>query len=297
MKVWIDFDNTFYTTNRDVDDGLALMYLLGSPDVEVVGISSTFGNSNIEEVDRCTRRLMEDLDLDPQLYHKGAAECSDYLTDASRSLSQSIAAQPGEISILATGGMSNLAGAYLLDPQFFEKVDQVVLMGGTTEPLIFAKQEMLELNLSVDPNASYVTLTKAPRISLMTGNNCLDLLFTRDQYEEMFAGADGPIAQLIRHYSDPWFTDNDLEYGIKGFYNWDTLAAAYLVNPEFFQDQPDDYTVSMKSLSSGSLIADDFDPTSYAVSKPLQTTALNLPKIKDKEGLKKHIYQTWLNLD
>lgn len=297
MNILIDFDNTFFTDNRDVDDGLALIYLLGSLDVNIVGITSTFGNSTLEEVNRCTELLLDKLGLSYDLFRSGASECGDYLTDASQWIVDKADEYAGDLSILALGSMSNLAGAWLRDPEVFEKVNQLVLMGGKTSPLTFAKQEMLELNFSVDPHAAYITLTKAPRVSIMTGNNCLDLLFTRQQYEEMFAGAEGEIAQMIQDYSDPWFRDNNIEYGIKGFYNWDTLAAAYLINPKFFDDQIDNYRISINSLSTGSLIAEDHDPTSYVTSKPIQEVELNLPKIVQKESLKQHIYQTWLNVD
>ena len=70
MNVLIDFDNTFFTDNRDVDDGLALIYLLGSLDVNIVGITSTFGNSTLEEVNRCTKLLLEKLGLSHDLFRR-----------------------------------------------------------------------------------------------------------------------------------------------------------------------------------------------------------------------------------
>ena len=294
MKIAIDFDNTFYVDNRDVDDGMALMYLLGSPGVDLVSVTSTFGNSTIDAVDDSTVRLIEFLGLDSNIYAIGASECGDYFTPASQRLVDLANQYPGELKILATGSMTNLAGAYLIDADFFEKVEQIVIMGGITERLMFAKREMWELNLSVDPHASWVVLSKGKNVSIMTGNHCLDLLFTEKQYEEYFAEVTTPKTQLIKEYTAPWFKDNEEEYGIQGFYNWDTLAAAYLVNPEYFTNQWADYHISLNSLSTGSLIANDFDPTSYAQTRPVRKVYLNLPVIKIKEELKHHIYQTWL---
>ncbi|MBG9980267.1 nucleoside hydrolase [Facklamia sp. DSM 111018] len=296
MKVVIDFDNTFYTSNRDVDDALALMYLLGSEGVEVVGITSTFGNASVEEVDCCTLRLIEELGLQEVPYAKGAKENGDYLTPASHLLIELAKKYKGELIILALGSMSNLQGAYLLDSTFYQKVKQIVLMGGTTEPLMFAKQEMLELNFSCDPQATYNVLTKGQNVSIMTGNNCLDLLFTRADYEQAFLGNTSKIAQLIQKYSDPWFVDNELEYGIKGFYNWDSLAAAYLVDPDYFVDEWQDFTISINSLSKGSLIAEDFDPTSYSDSKPLRNVRLNTPHIKKSNKLRRELFDRWLQI-
>lgn len=296
MKVIIDFDNTFYTKNRDIDDALALFYLLGSPNVEVVGIISTFGNSHIERVHRDTLKLLKTIGIEHIPYAKGACEAGDYLTAGSSLLAELVRENQGDITILATGSMTNLHGAYLQYPQFYEQIKQIVIMGGTTKPLMFAKQEMLELNLSVDPLASFAVLTKGYNVNIMTGNNCLDLLFTKEQYKQMFNNKSKPIVNLIQEHSDKWFVDNQLEYGINGFYNWDTLAAAYLINPEFFEDQISSYQVSINSLSTGSLIAKDYDSSSYANVRPNKSTLLNLPRIKHKEELTKHIYDTWLNV-
>lgn len=294
MKVIIDFDNTFYTENRDVDDGLALLYLLGSPGVEVKMITSTFGNSDIETVHHDTLRLMEDLNITDIPYAKGGVHAGDYLNEASREMAQIVRQNPHEISILATGSMTNIFGAGLIEPEFFNLVKEIVIMGGTTEPLIFDKQEMLELNLSVDPQASYGVLTGGHNLSLMTGNNCLSLLFTREQYEKQFASQSGPIVDLIQKYSDSWFDDNFEEYGIPGYYNWDTLAAAYLINPEYFDENVEKSTISLISLSQGSLRGEHYDSSSYAKTRPVKEVHLNLPIIKDGDSLTQNIYQTWL---
>ncbi|MGX7108089.1 nucleoside hydrolase [Facklamia miroungae] len=296
MKVVIDFDNTFYIPNRDIDDGLALMYLLGSPEVDLVGITSTFGNASIKEVDRCTRRLMSDLAIQRIPYARGAKESGDYLTPASKLLSDLANQYAGELAVIAVGSMTNLHGAYLRNRNFFKKVKQIVLMGGVTQPLIFDNQEMLELNFSCDPQASFTVLTKGNNVSTLTGNNCLDLLFTRDEYERAFAGNSSRIASLIQKYAEPWFIDNEYEYGIKGFYNWDSLAAVYLVNPALYEDQWTHRYVSIKSLSSGSLNADDWDPTTYARSRPFKKVYINTPRVKKDNLIRENLFQRWLNV-
>lgn len=47
-KIVFDCDNTFGIKNCDVDDGLALMYLLGSREAEFLGVTSTYGNSSLD---------------------------------------------------------------------------------------------------------------------------------------------------------------------------------------------------------------------------------------------------------
>lgn len=45
-KVLFDCDNTMGLPGRDVDDGLALLYLLGREDVDLKGVTTTYGNSS-----------------------------------------------------------------------------------------------------------------------------------------------------------------------------------------------------------------------------------------------------------
>ena len=43
--------------NKDVDDGLTLMYLMGNNNIDLLGVTTTFGNSHIEDVFQATAKL------------------------------------------------------------------------------------------------------------------------------------------------------------------------------------------------------------------------------------------------
>ena len=60
-KIVFDCDNTFGIKNCDVDDGLALMYLLGSREAQLLGITSTYGNSSLDVVQAVNLRMLEEL--------------------------------------------------------------------------------------------------------------------------------------------------------------------------------------------------------------------------------------------
>ena len=49
--------------NKDVDDGLALMYLIGNSNIDLLGVTTTFGNSHIEDVFQATTKLFNDLNI------------------------------------------------------------------------------------------------------------------------------------------------------------------------------------------------------------------------------------------
>lgn len=284
-KIIFDCDNTFGVKDCDVDDGLALLYLLGDPEAQLLGVTSTFGNNRLDTVYETNRKMLRELGRGEIPVKRGGDQKGSYDSEASAYLAQMADQYPGELSILATGSLTNLGGAYKKDPHFFEKVKEIVLMGGITSPLVFEKKTMDELNFSCDPHASWLVLTKGKNVSVMTGNNCLKVLFTKGEYKERLFTNDLPIAEYIRTKTDYWFGYNEEGYGIQGFYNWDVTAAVYLMHPELFEENPVRLDVTEEDLKTGYLRASEEG-----------TAICNLPKIGEEKAFKDQIYQTWMKV-
>lgn len=280
-----DCDCTLGVKDCDVDDGLALLYLLGEESAEVIGVTATYGNSNILDVYSSLRSLMDDWKRDDIPIKRGGAVAGSLKSEAVDFLVEMANQYRGELCILATGSLTNLWGAYKKDSLFFEKVKEIVLMGGITSPLIFEKKQMDELNFSCDPRASYEVLTKGKNVSIITGNNCLKVLFTRAEYKARFFGSKNPAAVYIREKTDYWFGYNEKDYGIQGFYNWDVTAAVYLMHPELFVDSRRPFMVAEKDLKTGFLSEDGGE-----------NCVLNLPEIAEGESFKECIYRGWFSL-
>ena len=199
--VIIDFDNTMGVPGCDVDDGLALLYLLGKPeDVVVEGICCTYGNSDIDTVAGNTRRICRELGLHVPVF-KGGASALDPTSDAARFLAEAVAKRPGEISILATGSLTNLRGAAELNPAFFSQVREIALMGGITETLLVNGRVLDELNLSCDPQASCQVLGAACPVVDATAQACLPAVFTQDRFAREL-GADSWLMRQAKAWFD-----------------------------------------------------------------------------------------------
>ena len=74
---------------------------------------------------------------------------------------------------------------------------------------MFEKKIMDELNFSCDPKATAAVLTKGKNVSVITGNNCLKVLFTKEEYKKRLFGTENPAAIRscnpgIRHPA--WYT-------------------------------------------------------------------------------------------
>lgn len=281
-NVIFDCDNTYGVDNCDVDDGLTLIYLIGNKDVNLVGVTTTYGNNKIDVVYPNTLKMIKELKVEELPVIKGGANPQDLNNKASDYLVKMANEYKGELSILATGSLTNLYGAYLKDNEFFDKIKEIVLMGGITEPLIFAKQQMNELNFSCDAMAAYTVLTKGKNVSVITGNNCLKVLVTREDYERELSDYSNPIVAYIKNSTDYWFDYNLNKFGINGTYNWDVTAASYLMNPQFFEDNICKIKLSVEDLQKGFLNINEDN-----------NCILNLPIIDDEKLYNKDIYDTW----
>lgn len=285
-QIIFDCDNTFGVKDCDVDDGLALLYLLGCEgEARLHGITAAYGNNRLEVVYETILGMLKELGREDIAVKRGGSAAGDYDSEAADYLAEMADLYNGELSILATGSLTNLQGAYEKDRHFFEKVKEIVLMGGITEPLVFDKKVMDELNFSCDPHASCSVLRRGRNVSVITGNNCLKVLFTKEEYKKELFSREEPIAKYIRERTDYWFGYNEEDYGIKGFYNWDVTAAVYLMHPELFTDHKGRFDFSEKDLETGFL--------RQAADGPWQC---NLPQIGEERAFKRNIYDTWMKV-
>ena len=110
-RVIYDCDNTMGLPMKEIDDGLTLLYLLARPDIELVGVTTTFGNGTIEEVHGQTEKLLHAVGRSDIPLLKGEGRLGQHPTQAARFLAETVAADSGQISVLATGPLGNLVAA------------------------------------------------------------------------------------------------------------------------------------------------------------------------------------------
>ncbi len=287
-KIIFDCDNTMGLKGCDVDDGLTLLYLLGRKDISLLGVTTTFGNSTIDAVYNNTVKMFNDLNLSNIPLLKGAASTSNRQSEASKFLAEMAKKHKGEITLLATGSLTNLLGAYNLDNSFFENLREIVLMGGITEPLIINGKNLDELNFSCDSEASYKVLSSNCKVTTLTGHICLQAFFGESEYTRLMESEDVKVYKYIKDKTIKWFEFVMKEFGIKGFYNWDIVAALYITNPELFDENMQKVISTSEDLKKGYLKLGNIDSKNYEVNIPT--------KIKDIEKFNEIIFETWKNV-
>lgn len=286
-SILFDCDSTLGVPGKPMDDALALLYLLGRPqEAKVLGITCTFGNGNAHEVYRATKALMQELGRPHIPVLPGADAGENPISDAARFLAETANRHPGELSLVAIGSLTNLYGAYLLDNTFFEKVKEIVLMGGYTAPLLYHGRHLEELNFSVNPEAAACVLNRGRNISILTGNNTLlpSYLPKGEFLEKLCSGS--PSGRFIAEKCGYRFDVTAQLDGDAISYCWDVVASVYLLHPELFRDNRASCFVTERTMHSGWLGITEEAP---------DTCALNLPQVKDTALYRQEMYAGWLN--
>lgn len=269
-KVIYDCDNTMGLDNRDIDDGLALVYLVENKDVELLGVCTTYANDSLEYVHKQTLELVEDLGINLNVYKgRGKFEMNDYTgfgykrfeddgnfesNEAAKFIVEMANKYPNEIDLLATGSMQNLYDAYMIDNEIGEKLNSVVLMGGITGDLYFGDKIMKELNFSVCPKGAEVAIKKYKNVSILTGNRCMDVEFGTNELDKVKALANNIKNEFIINKIEKWMREFKEKYNYDSIVLWDVIAAIYLMNPDMFRDDFMSVVSTEEDLFEGRLV-------------------------------------------
>lgn len=116
---------------------------------------------------------------------KGEQKSEDGITDAARFLAETAAKYPGEVVIIAAGPVGNLEAAAQIDPEFFDNVKEITVMGCYTEDLLLGNRNVPELNLSADYKASFAMIKSGAKLTIMTGQACLDAPFYFRDFQKL----------------------------------------------------------------------------------------------------------------
>lgn len=139
---------------------------------------------------------------------------------------------PGEVSIVATGPLTNLALAQRLDPQFASLAKELVYMGGSLNPRQqrdsvsarqfareFVNSPRREFNIRWDPEAASIVMRAPWRHMVMVPVDPSTATELTPQLLARMSAADTPIGHALRR-REP------------GFPLWDELATALWLRPE-----------------------------------------------------------------
>jgi inosine-uridine nucleoside N-ribohydrolase len=261
VRLIIDADPGNGIAGSDVDDALAIALALRSPEVELLAVTIVGGNVPVERgvqgalevleaagaasvpVHRgATRPLLQDprpwralLDtrrLDPKAdelwrdFVPLPTKLAPRPEPAAQVLVDAVAADPGGVTVLAIGPLTNIATAMLLDPTFAANVARIVWMGGAFE----LPDVLQELNAAYDPEAAHVVLTSAAPVLVVPLDVTLRTHLHLDELAR-FDAVGTPLMSYLSRSVRPWVRWLAARFGRDGCPLHDPLALAALLDP------------------------------------------------------------------
>ncbi len=255
-----------YDTDPGVDDAMALYFALAHPGIDVVGITTTFGNVSVEQAATNALYLtaiagkkvpvtkgvkspwVKPGEAPPDFIHgaDGLGNLSRRVATHNvldpRSSAQFIVdmarANPGEITLVAVGPLGNLSLALKLDPELPKLLREVIIMGGTVdEPGNVSP--VAEANIWNDPHAADHVFTAGWKLT-MVGLDVTHRVVAELTLFKKFAEHHSHIATDTLHHAVAFYANfySGLHPHLAanpGCFAHDLLAFIYLVSPELFK--------------------------------------------------------------
>ncbi|MDD5747877.1 MAG: nucleoside hydrolase [Actinomycetota bacterium] len=238
-KIIIDTDPATGYAFRDVDDALAVFYVLAFPsEFKVCGLTTVFGNASVRRTTRKAEEIIKVSGLHGIAVHTGAP-CSFSLgkpTAASRFLIETARGNPGEITLLSIAPLTNVATAGRLDPTFYSNIGEIVIMGGALRSSNNRFFEALEFNFLQDPVSADEVMGAPCKKTLITSNLCRQVLFTRSELDALWQ-IENRVSTYLAYRIEPWLRLNQALSFLPwkgGFVPWDVIASIFLRRPDIF---------------------------------------------------------------
>ncbi|RAH30015.1 nucleoside hydrolase [Pantoea agglomerans] len=257
-RIIIDCDPGNGIAGANTDDGLAIALALASPALSLELITTVAGNTPCEVGARVAKDLIVRLGLsipviqgatqalqeDPAPWREtldnrvnqlalgemwqGVRQPADIAADAfdaADAIGKLICDNPGEITLVAIGPLTNVALAMQRYPAMADAVAEIVIMGG-----VFTLDDYIkDTNFGLDPEAAHQVLHSGAAVTLVPMDVTTQTLLTQQDLTRLTA-VDHPLTEFVRDTLRPWIDYSMATRQLAGCWIHDALVVAWLLN-------------------------------------------------------------------
>jgi inosine-uridine nucleoside N-ribohydrolase len=271
-------------TDPGIDDAMAILFALKSPELEVLALTTVFGNHFVDVTTRNALRLLElagredipvargasaplvrAFDRPATFVHgedglgdagvAGEPDSEAAHTRAAQFIVEAVMSRPGQITLVPIGPLTNIALALKLEPRIVQATKRVVLMGGAA----FAPgnvSPVAEANLYNDPEAAAAVFAAGWQVVMVGLDVTMQIKMDR-AYIAALAASQAPYAKLVARIVPFYQSFHAREYDNDGvLHTHDPTAIAYLLKPELFKTIERRVRVNTHGVGVGQIIVD-----------------------------------------
>ncbi len=271
-----------FDTDPGVDDAMALLYLHRHPGIELVGVTTVFGNAPIEITTRNAQFLHQKWKIAAPIA-KGAGRAYDDGRDAAhfapvvhgedglgnigvplevdhpldereavQFIIDTVRADPGNVTLVAVGRMTNLALALKADPEIAALVKGVVIMGGAFD-INGNVTPAAEANIHGDPEAADAVFTAPWKVTIIGLDVTMKTTMSSDYLAKMVEAGPAEL-KLLSDLSQYYIDFYRQRVGLDGMALHDSCACVYLTEPQLFETRTGPVRVVCGGIADGETI-------------------------------------------
>jgi purine nucleosidase len=250
-KVILDVDT-------GVDDALGILLAVGSGEMEVLGITTVNGNVSLDQATLNTCKVLQLLGMEQQIpvikgankpllrttYFEHRVHGKDGLGGALSDMQvhmyaaerhavdfiiEQVKQHTGEVTLIMTAPLTNLALAVMKYPELIHQVREVVVMGGVVQGFGNVTPTA-EYNMYVDPEAAKIVLHAGfPAITLVGLDVTRKALLTEEHIRSL---GDTPIGRYVKESTADYMQRYQERNGVRACALHDPLAVGVALNKE-----------------------------------------------------------------
>lgn len=264
------------------DDAIAMLLAWGSPEIDLVGVTTVMGNQTIEKVTRnalavarvagitgvpfargCHRPLVREIEIADSIHGESGLDgpvlpepviqldprhAVDFIIDTI------MGSEPGEITLVPTGALTNIAMAVRKEPRIVSRVKQVVLMGGGVNVGNWSATS--EFNIVIDPEAAHIVFNEKWPLTMVGLDLTHQALATPEVAALIAAVGTGParfVGELLEFFGEAYRDQQGFEHPPVH----DPCAVAFVIDPTVMEAVRVPLDIELTgSLTLGMTVAD-----------------------------------------
>ena len=266
-----------------VDDALALMLAVRSPELEVRGVLTVCGNVPVAQATANTLVVLDVLEAPPIPVAVGAAAplarpavsaahvhgadglggvAAQFLvsrrsvgSDAVGVLLDEIRREPGQLTLVATGPLTNVASAIRKDPETTRRLESVIVMGGAVR-VPGNVGPVSEFNFAADPEAAAIVLDAGLPITLVPLDVTERVVLTRRLLEDLRPA--GPLHAVVKKITAATMAFHRAHGEDEGVVLHDPLAVGVALDPSLVRREPLALAVETRGVVTAGMAVADF---------------------------------------
>lgn len=264
------------------DDAVALLLAHGSPEIELLAVTTVVGNQTLEKVTRnalaiarvanitgvpfaagCDRPLVRTIENAPDIHGESGMDGPE-LPEPTVELDSRHAVdliidtvmshEPGTVTLVPTGGLTNIAMAVRKEPRLAERVKEVVLMGGGYH--VGNWSAVAEFNIIIDPEAAHIVFNEKWPLTMVGLDLTHQALATDEVTERIAAVGTKPakfVGELLEFFGHTYKDAQGFDFPPVH----DPCAVAYVIDPSVMTTQRVPLDVELTgTLTLGMTVAD-----------------------------------------